>query len=192
MAIGSELITIIMKSVLYQQYKKEIVPALKKEFGYKNVMQVPKLEKVVINVGYGKHAKEKNYVEHVEKVLSAISGQKPIHNKSKKSISNFKIREGMSIGASVTMRGNKMYDFVYKLVNVTFPRIRDFRGINPKAFDHQGNYTVGIKEQLAFPEITSSMVDIIHGLEITFVIKGGNKEQNFSLLSKMGFPFRNK
>ena len=127
-----------MKSVLYQQYKKEIMPALKKEFGYKNVMQVPKLEKVVINVGYGKHAKEKNYVEHVEKVLSAISG------------------------------------------------------INPKAFDHQGNYTVGIKEQLAFPEITSSMVDIIHGLEITFVIKGGNKEQNFSLLSKMGFPFRNK
>lgn len=181
-----------MKSVLQEQYKKEIAQALKKELGLKNVMQVPRLEKVVINVGYGKHAKDKNYIEHIDKVLSAISGQKPIHNKSKKSISNFKIREGMNIGASVTMRGNKMYDFVYKLVNITFPRIRDFRGISPKAFDNQGNYTIGIKEQLAFPEITAGMSDIIHGLEITFVVAGKNKEQSFSLLKKMGFPFRDK
>lgn len=181
-----------MKSVLYQQYKKEIVPALKKEFGYKNIMQVPKLEKVVINVGYGRHAKDKKYIEHIGSVLAAISGQKPINNKSKKSISNFKIREGMSIGSSVTLRGENMYDFVYKLVNITFPRIRDFRGINPKGFDQQGNYTVGIKEQLAFPEISSEMMDIIHGLEITFVISGKDKAQSFSLLSKMGFPFRDK
>ncbi len=181
-----------MKSVLFQQYKKEIAPALKEEFGYENVMQVPKLEKVVINVGYGKHAKEKNYVDHIDKVLSAISGQKPIHNKSKKSISNFKIREGQNIGASVTLRGERMYDFVYKLVNITFPRIRDFRGISPKGFDQQGNYTVGIKEQLAFPEITAGMSDIINGLEMTFVISGDNKEQSFSLLKRMGFPFAEK
>ncbi|OGH60189.1 MAG: 50S ribosomal protein L5 [Candidatus Magasanikbacteria bacterium RIFCSPHIGHO2_01_FULL_33_34] len=181
-----------MKSVLYQQYKNEIAPFLKEEFGFKNVMQVPKLEKVVINVGYGKHAKDKNYVKHVNDVLAAISGQKPIENKSRKSISNFKIREGMSIGSSVTIRGERMYDFVYKLINITFPRIRDFRGINPKGFDQQGNYTVGIKEQLAFPEITAGTSDIINGLEMTFVISGKNKEQSFSLLKKMGFPFRDK
>lgn len=181
-----------MKSVLYQQYKKEIVPTLKKEFGYKNIMQVPRLEKVVINVGYGKHAKDKNYMEHVINVLTAISGQKPINNKSKKSISNFKIREGMNIGSSVTLRGSKMYDFVYKMINITFPRIRDFRGINPKGFDNQGNYTVGLKEQLAFPEVSAGMNDIIHGLEITFVISGHDKEQSFALLKKMGFPFRDK
>ncbi|MDP2692472.1 MAG: 50S ribosomal protein L5 [bacterium] len=181
-----------MKSVLYQQYKKEIAPALKEEFGFKNIMQVPKLEKVVLNVGYGRHVKDKAFVEHIEKVLTSITGQKPVHNKSRKSISNFKIREGMNIGVSVTLRGERMYDFVYKLVNITFPRIRDFRGISPKGFDGQGNYTIGIKEQLAFPEITAGMSDVIHGLEMTFVVTGRNKEQSYSLLKHMGFPFREK
>ena len=126
-----------MKPILYRQYKEKIVLALKEELGYKNVMQVPRVEKIVLNVGYGKHAKEKNYIDHVEKVLTMISGQRPVHNKSKKSISNFKTRIGMNIGASVTLRGGKMYEFLYKLINLAFPRVRDFRGISPKGFDNK-------------------------------------------------------
>jgi large subunit ribosomal protein L5 len=181
-----------MQSILYKQYKEKVVPALKEEFGYKNIMQVPKIEKVVINVGYGKHAKDKNYIEHVEKVLGAISGQKPVHNKSKKSISNFKIRQGMNIGVSVLLRGDKMYDFLYRLINLALPRVRDFRGISPKSFDKQGNYSLGIKEQLAFPEITADMSDVIHGLEITVVTNAKSKEEGLSLLKKIGFPFKDK
>jgi len=181
-----------MKSILHKQYKEKIAPALKEEFGYKNVMQVPKILKVVLNVGYGKHVKDKNFIDNVEKTLAAISGQKPIHNKSKKSISNFKIREGMNIGASVTLRGDTMYDFLYKLVNLVFPRVRDFRGISPKGFDRQGNYTIGIKEQVAFPEVTAGMGDTVHGFEITVVTDAENKEEGFSLLKRIGFPFKDK
>lgn len=168
------------------------MPALKEEFGLKNIMQAPKVKKVVINVGYGKHAKDKSYIEHVEKVLAAISGQKPVHNKTNKSISNFKIREGMTVGASVTLRGKKMYNFIFKLVNLALPRIRDFRGISPKSFDQNANYTFGIKEQLAFPEVTAGMTDIINGLEITLVTNAKKTEQALSMLKKMGFPFRDK
>ena len=156
-----------MELGLYRQYKEKIMPELKAEFGLKNIMQAPRVEKLVINVGYGKHAKDKNYIEHVEKVLTAISGQKPVHNKTKKAISNFKIREGMAVGASVTLRGKKMYNFIYKLVNLALPRIRDFRGLSPKGFDRNANYTFGIKEQLAFPEITAGMTAIFHGFGIT-------------------------
>ena len=181
-----------MKSILYKHYKETVIPALKKELGYKNVMQVPRVEKVVLNVGYGKHVKDKKYIEHVEKTLAMVSGQKPVHNKTTKSISNFKIRSGMSIGASVTMHGDKMYEFLYKLVNLAFPRVRDFRGISPKSFDRQGNYSVGLKEQLAFPEITAEMNDIIHGLEITIVTNAKTKEEGLALLKKLGFPFKDK
>lgn len=181
-----------MKSVLYRHYKETVVPALKKELGYKNIMQAPHVEKVVLNVGYGKHVKDKKYIDHVEKTLTMISGQKPIHNKTTKSISNFKIRSGMSIGASVTMRGDSMYEFLYKLINLTFPRVRDFRGISPKSFDKQGNYSVGLKEQLAFPEIIAEMTDIVHGLEITVVTNAKTKEEGLSLLKKLGFPLHEK
>ena len=181
-----------MNSLLYKHYKETVVPALKKELGYKNVMQAPRVEKVVLNVGYGKHVKEKKYIDHVEKTLTMVSGQKPVHNKTTKSISNFKIRSGMSIGASVTMRGESMYEFLYKLVNLAFPRVRDFRGISPKSFDRQGNYSVGLKEQLAFPEITAEMNDIIHGLEITIVTNAKTKEEGLALLKKLGFPFKDK
>lgn len=181
-----------MNSVLHKHYTEVVVPALKKELGYKNVMQVPRIKKVVLNVGYGKHVKDKNYIERVEKTLAMVSGQKPIHNKTTKSISNFKIRSGMAIGASVTMRGEKMYEFLYKLINLAFPRVRDFRGISPKSFDRQGNYSVGLKEQLAFPEITAEMGDVIHGIEMTVVTNAKTKEEGLALLKKLGFPFKDK
>jgi len=181
-----------MKSRLYQQYKEKVVPHLKETLGYKNVMQVPKLSKVTLNVGYGRQAKEAVFVENVEKTLTAITGQKPVHNKAKKSISNFKIRQGQGIGASVTLRDKRMYDFIDKLVNVTLPRVRDFRGISPKSFDKQGNYTLGLKENIAFPEITSDTLDKIHGLEIVINTTAKNREEGFALLKALGFPFKDK
>ena len=181
-----------MESVLYKQYKEQVVPALKKEFGYKNVMQVPRVQKVVLNCGYGKHVKDKNFIDHIEKTFTLISGQKPVHNKSRKSISNFKTRIGMNIGISVTLRGDRMYEFLYKLVNLAFPRVRDFRGVSINGFDKQGNYTFGLKEQLAFPEITSEMTEIVHGLEVTVVTNAKTKEESKSLLKKLGFPFQEK
>lgn len=168
------------------------MPALQAEFGYRNILQVPRLEKVVVSVGYGRHAKEAPYIEHVEKCLVAVTGQKPVHHKAKKSISNFKTREGMPIGLSVTLRGAGMYDFVYKLIHLVFPRVRDFRGISPKSFDGRGNYTVGLKEQVAFPEITTGLSDSIHGLEITIVTTAKNKGEGHALLKKLGFPFQEK
>ncbi|EKE07310.1 MAG: 50S ribosomal protein L5 [uncultured bacterium] len=181
-----------MKSELYKIYKDTVVPALKQELGLENIMQVPKIEKVVLNVGYGRHAKDKAFIERVEKTLTLISGQKVIRNKAKKSISNFKIREGMEIGSSVTLRGDKMYEFLYKLINLTFPRVRDFRGVDQKSFDGKGNYTIGFKEQLAFPEISGESADNIHGLQIIINTTVGSNEAGFALLSKMGFPFRKK
>lgn len=181
-----------MESRLYTQYKEQVVPALKKEFGYSNIMQVPRVKKVVLNVGYGRHVKDNQYIENVEKTLLAISGQKPVHNKAKKSISNFKVREGMPIGISVTLRGKRMYNFLDKLVNITFPRVRDFRGIKPNAFDRQGNYAIGLKEQIAFPEISTDSIDKIHGLEIIITTSATNKEEGYSLLKELGFPFETK
>lgn len=181
-----------MESTLHTQYKKSVVPALQQKFGFKNVMQVPALKKVVINVGYGRHVKDTAFIENIEKTLTLITGQKPIHNKTKKAISNFKTRLGMDIGISVTLRGKRMYEFVYKLVHLTFPRVRDFRGISPKAFDRQGNYTVGFKENIAFPEIGGGAVDKIHGLEVVIVTSAKNKEEGRALLTELGFPFRDK
>lgn len=181
-----------MESRLYKQYKEQIVPHLMEKFGYKNRMQAPKIIKVTLNVGYGRNVKEKAFIENVEKTLIAITGQKPVHNKSKKSISNFKIREGMNIGVSVTLRGKRMYDFVDKLVNVTLPRVRDFRGISKKGFDRQGNYTLGLKENISFPEISSDALDKIHGLEMVMNTSAKNKEEGLELLTAIGFPFQDK
>jgi large subunit ribosomal protein L5 len=181
-----------MESRLQTKYRKEVIKALKEKFDFKNAMQVPRLLKVVLNCGYGRMVKDAAFIENVVKTLTAITGQKPVHNKSKKSISNFKIREGMNIGVSVTLRGKRMYDFLDKLVSVTLPRVRDFRGISPKSFDKCGNYTLGLKENIAFPEITSDAVDKIHGLEMVIVTSASNKEEGLELLKQLGFPFRDK
>ncbi len=180
------------QSTLLTQYKTDVVPALKEKFGYKNIMEVPAIEKVVLNVGYGRHVKDKQFIEHVEKTLQTITGQKPVHNKATKSISNFKIREGMNIGASVTLRGAPMYEFLYKLIHVTFPRVRDFRGIKQHAFDAQGNYSIGFTENIAFPEMSTDAVDTIHGLEVVVTTTATNKEEGYELLKALGFPFKGK
>ncbi|MBT3816981.1 MAG: 50S ribosomal protein L5 [Candidatus Magasanikbacteria bacterium] len=179
-----------MESVLYTQYKKEIAPALQKELEITNIMDVPKVDKVVINVGYGRHTKDKSFIENVEKTLCAITGQKPVHNLAKKSISNFKIREGADVGMSATLRGKQMYEFLYKLINLSFPRVRDFRGISIKGFDRKGNYTFGLKESIAFPEVDVEQIDKIHGLQVIISITADNKQQGLALLKKMGFPFQ--
>lgn len=179
-----------MESRLYKKYRTEIVPALKEKLGLRNVMQVPKLTKVVLNVGYGRFVKEAALVEVVEDTLRVISGQKPVHNKSRKSISNFKIREGMNIGASVTLRGKKMYDFVDKLVSITLPRVRDFRGLSRKSFDQRGNYCVGFKEHNAFPEVKVESMDKLHGLEVVVCTSAKNREEGAALLEQLGFPFK--
>ena len=181
-----------MESRLYTKYKEKVVPALMEAFEYKSVINVPRVEKVTINVGYGRHAKDKSYIENVQKTLMAITGQRPVVNKAKKSISNFKIREGMNIGTSVTLRGKRMYDFVDKLVSATFPRVRDFRGISPKSFDKQGNYAVGFKENIAFPEIDTDAIDKIHGLEIVITTTAKSREEGLGLLKALGFPFKEK
>ena len=165
---------------------------LMKEFSYANIMQAPRIVKVVLNVGYGRHAKENPYIEAVERTLMAITGQKSVHALSKKSISNFKIREGMDIGAFVTLRGHRMQTFLYKFVHLVLPRVRDFRGLSPKSFDSNGNYTIGFKENIAFPEVTGEKVDIIHGLEVVIVTTAKTKEEGHALLKAYGFPFRDK
>lgn len=179
-----------MKSALYKQYKDVAVKHLKEQRGYKNIMQVPKISKVVLNVGFGRHTKEKSYMEGVVKTLEKITGQKPVLNKAKKSISNFKIRQGQEIGASVTLRGDQMYEFLYKLINLTLPRVRDFRGLNPKSFDAKGNYTLGFKENLAFPEMGVESSELIHGVELTVATTANTPEEGLALLKEIGFPFK--
>ena len=179
-----------MESRLYKKYKTEIVPALKDQLGLRNVMQAPKLIKVVLNIGYGRFVKETALVEMMEKTLQVISGQKPNHNKSKKSISNFKIREGMNIGVSVTLRGKKMYDFIDKLISITLPRVRDFRGLSRKGFDQQGNYCIGFKEHNAFPEVKVESMEKMHGLQVVISTSAKNKLAGVALLEKLGFPFK--
>ena len=175
---------------LQEKYKKNILPKLKEKFSYRNDFETPCLEKVVINVGFGRHSKEKAYIENVVKSLTRITGQKPILTKAKKSISSFKIREGMIIGACVVLRGRRMYDFVEKFVNVTFPRIRDFRGINEKHLDKNGNMTVGIKEHTAFPEISADEIDNVFGLEVSLATSAKTKESGLELFKLIGFPFK--
>jgi len=174
---------------LYEKYKKEVAPALKKEFGYKNIMQVPKIKKVVLNAGIGRFVKEPHYIDNVVNSLTKISGQKPIRTKAKKSISNFKIREGMEIGVMVTLRGTRMYQFLEKLFSITLPRVRDFRGLSDKSFDRAGNYTIGFKENIAFPEIKAEELEKIHGMEIIINTNAKNKEEGKALLTHLGLPF---
>lgn len=172
-----------------EKFNKEVAPALQQKFGYKNSMAVPKIEKVVINVGTGQGLKDVKYNEVVEATLQRITGQKPVKIASKKSISNFKIREGQVVGMKVTLRGPRMYDFLDKLVNVTLPRIRDFRGLNPKAVDTRGNLNLGFKEHIAFPEIHSDEVEKIHGLQVTITTTATTREEGMELFSQLGFPF---
>ncbi len=178
-----------MKVNLYEKYKKEVVPALQKELGYKNVMQAPKIKKVILNAGIGRFIKEPRFIDNVENTLSKITGQKPMRTKAKKSISNFKIREGMEIGVAVTLRGARMYQFLDKLVSITLPRVRDFRGLSEKSFDKNGNYTIGFKENMAFPEIKAEEIEKIHGLQIIINTNAKNKAEGKALLIHMGFPF---
>lgn len=188
LGIRNEIVD-IMSNNLYEVYKKEVVPKVMKELGYKNKMQVPKIMKVVVNVGMGRFVKEPHFIENVEKVLERITGQKPLRTKAKKSISNFKIREGMEIGVAVTLRGPRMYHFLEKLIKVTLPRVRDFHGISDKGFDRQGNYTLGLKENVAFPEVKVEEIDKVHGLQMIVVTNAKDKKAGKILLQSMGFPF---
>jgi large subunit ribosomal protein L5 len=176
-------------SRLKEQYQNEIVPAMIKKFEYKNVMQVPKLDKVVVNMGVGEAKENAKLLEAAMKDLETITGQKAIATKSKKSIANFKIREGMNIGCKVTLRGEKMYEFVDRLINLALPRVRDFRGVNANAFDGRGNYALGIKEQLIFPEIEYDKVDKVRGMDIIFVTTAKTDEEARELLTQFNMPF---
>lgn len=175
---------------LQEKYKKEIVPKMKEKFGYKNNMAVPKLTKVVINVGFGRQAKEKAHIDSVITGLTRITGQKPIQTKAKKAISAFKIRDGMIIGACVTLRGARMYDFLDKLINITFPRVRDFRGITDKGIDRRGNMTIGFREHLPFPEIKADEVENIFGLEICLATTANSREEGLEFFRLLGIPFK--
>ena len=178
-----------MSSRLKEQYESEIKDALTKKFGYKNVMQIPKLDKVVINMGVGEAKENAKILESAMKDLETITGQKPVITKAKNSVANFKIREGMPIGCKVTLRGDRMYEFVDRLVNLALPRVRDFRGVNPNAFDGRGNYALGIKEQLIFPEIEYDKVDKVRGMDIIFVTTAKTDEEGRELLRLFNMPF---
>ena len=175
---------------LKEQYVKEVVPAMMKKFNYTSVMQVPKLEKVVINMGLGETKDNPKALDNAMNDLSIITGQRPIVTKAKKSIAAFKLREGAKIGCKVTLRAGKMYDFVYKLFNVALPRVRDFRGVSKNSFDGRGNYSMGIKEQLIFPEIEYDKVDKLRGMDIIFVTTAKSDEEAKELLKLLGMPFR--
>ena len=170
-------------------YVKEAAPALMKKFSYKSVMQIPKLEKIVINVGAGEAKENSKAIDAISGDLAAITGQKPVVCRAKKSVANFKLREGMPNGVKVTLRGDKMYEFVDRLFNVALPRVRDFRGINPNSFDGRGNYNMGIKEQLIFPEIEFDKIDKVRGMDICFVTTANSDEEARELLTLMGAPF---
>lgn len=178
-----------METRLKDKYRADVMPAMQQKFGYKNVNQVPKIEKVIINMGLGVEKDNPKGLEAAVGDLATISGQKPIVTKAKKSVANFKLREGMSVGAKVTLRGERMYQFVDKLVNVALPRVRDFRGVSNKAFDGRGNYALGIREQLLFPEIEYDKVDKIRGMEMVFVTTARTDEEAHELLRLMGMPF---
>ena len=176
-------------SRLKETYKNDVAPALMKKFSYKSVMQIPKLEKVVINVGAGEARDNAKVIDAIVSDLSQITGQRPVVCKAKKSVANFKLREGMNIGAKVTLRGEKMYEFVDRLFSVALPRVRDFRGINANSFDGRGNYSMGLKEQLIFPEIEYDKIDKIRGMDICFVTTATTDEEARELLTLLGAPF---
>ena len=178
-----------MSARLKQHYRTSVVPALLKEFGYKNVMAVPKLEKVSVNMGLGEAVQNPKIMDSAAKELAQITGQRPIVTKARKSVSAFKLREGMSIGCMVTLRGDRMYEFVDRLLNVALPRVRDFRGVSTKSFDGRGNYTLGIKDQLIFPEINYDKVDKIKGMNVSITTTAGTDAEGLSLLKHLGMPF---
>ncbi|MFD2246192.1 50S ribosomal protein L5 [Pontibacter ruber] len=176
---------------LKEKYQKEVVPALKEKFQYKNIMQVPKITKISINKGIGAAVADKKLVDIGVEELTTISGQKAVATIAKKSVSNFKLREGMPIGARVTLRGERMYEFLDRLLTIALPRVRDFRGVNDKGFDGRGNYTMGIKEQIIFPEISIDKIKAISGMDITFVTTAQTDEESYELLKAFGMPFTN-
>lgn len=175
---------------LKEIYKNKVVPELMKEFGYKNIMQVPKLEKIVINMGLGEAVRDIKVIDSAMKDLSAITGQKPVVTRAKKSIASFKLRAGMPIGCKVTLRGARMYEFLDRLINFAMPRIRDFKGVSDKGFDGKGNYTLGIKEQIIFPEVDYDKVDKIRGMNITINTTANTDEEGKALLKQLGMPFK--
>ena len=179
-----------MASRLKETYKNEIVDGMVKKFGYKNIMEVPKLDKIVINMGVGEAKDNAKVLETAVRDLETISGQKAVLTRAKKSVANFKLREGMPIGCKVTLRGDKMYEFADRLINLALPRVRDFRGVNPNAFDGRGNYALGIKEQLIFPEIEFDKVDKVRGMDIIFVTTAKTDEEARELLAQFGMPFK--
>ena len=176
-------------STMKTLYTNEVAPALMKKFSYKSTMQIPKIDKIVINIGLGEAKDNPKVIDAAMNDLAIITGQKPVVTKAKKSIANFKLRQGMNIGVKVTLRGEKMYEFIDRLFNVALPRVRDFRGINPNAFDGRGNYSLGIKEQLIFPEIEYDKIDKIRGMDIIFVTTAKTDEEGRELLNLMGAPF---
>lgn len=176
--------------ILREQYNKEVIPAMMKKFNYTSVMQVPKLDKIVINIGLGDTKENPKSLENAVNDLTIITGQKPIITKSKKAIAAFKLREGVEIGCKVTLRKEKMYDFAYKLFNVALPRVRDFRGVSANSFDGRGNYSMGIREQLIFPEIEYDKIDKIRGMDIIFVTTAKSDEEARELLTLLGMPFK--
>ena len=175
---------------LQDQYKAEIVPKLKEKFGYRNVMQVPKLSKVVVNMGLGDAIENVKVIETAAAEIAIITGQKPVVTKARKSIANFKLREGVPIGVMVTLRRDQMYNFIDKLIAIALPRVRDFKGVSPRGFDGRGNYTLGIKEQIMFPEVNYDKIDKIRGMNITIVTTARTDEEGLELLKLLGMPFR--
>ncbi len=175
---------------LLKLYKDKIVPEMVKRFGYKNVLVVPKISKIVVNMGVGKALENKKCLEDAQKQLGLITGQKPVVTRARKSIAGFKLRKGNAIGCKVTLRGVRMYEFFDRLINVTLPRIKDFRGLSSRGFDQAGNYTLGIQEQLVFPEINPEDVEFVQGMDVTIVVSGKNKDRSKELLRSLGTPFR--
>jgi len=175
---------------LLRHYRNHVQPALKERFGYANVHQIPRIEKVVVNVGVGEAPKEQKLLDSVVEELSIITGQRPVINRARKSISNFSLREGMPVGVSVTLRRQRMYDFLDRLITAAIPRVRDFRGLPTRSFDGRGNYTMGVKEQIIFPEINYDRVQKVHGMDITVVTSTNKDDEAYALLREMGFPFR--
>lgn len=180
-----------MAKSLQEQYKTEILPALKEELKKPNILMVPRIKKIVVNVGVGKESKDSKYIDLVEDNIKRVTGQKPVRTLAKQSISNFKLRKGAVVGLKVTLRKKRMFEFMEKLVKITLPRVRDFSGVDPKAMDKQGNLTIGFNEQLAFPEIVAEAIERIHGLEVTLVTNSDNKEDAMALYTKLGIPFKN-
>lgn len=175
---------------LKERYQKEIIPALLKEFNYKTVMQVPRITKIVVNMGLGEAVQNIKVIDSAVEELSIITGQRPVVTRAKKSEAGFKLRTGMSVGCMVTLRGERMYEFLDRLLNIALPRVRDFRGVSPKSFDGRGNYNLGLKEQLIFPEIHYDKVDAVRGMDVAVCTTAKTDEEARSLLEKMGFPFR--